>query len=53
MPVPELRSVGALLAGWGTACDGPQWGLLLDSRCDRLPEASTLGWSPGSGKVLL
>ena len=30
-----------------------QWGLLLDSKCDRLPEVSTAGWSPGSGNVLL
>lgn len=32
---------------------GVQWGLLLDSRCDRLPAASAPGWPPGSGKVLL
>lgn len=31
----------------------PQWGLLLDSKCDRLPEVSIPGWSPGSEKVLL
>lgn len=37
----------------GAEQPAPQWGLLLDSRCERLPEASTPGCSPGSGNVLL
>lgn len=37
----------------GAEQPAPQWGLLLDSRCERLPEASTAGCSPGSGNVLL
>lgn len=40
---------------WGACLEAaahPQWGLLLDSRCDRLPAVSIPGWS-GSGNVLL
>ena len=37
----------------GAEQPAPQCGLLLDSRCERLPEASTAGCSPGSGNVLL
>lgn len=56
--VPEVEGSRRCLGAGGTsgACGRPcppQCGLLLDSRCDRLPGASTPGWSPGSGSVLL
>lgn len=51
-PRPYQPRRGRVRCVSGTA-PAPQWGLLLDSRWDRLPEASTPGWSPGSGNVLL